>query len=223
MVESSVVFCLYAPVLSSAMLCSACIMLTSVFCLYAPVLSVLSFLPVWSCIALSSNVVFCLYAPVLSPLTAGPQQTKQCGDAASHQLRIVANICHSPLHRFQHFASISQTLDLAHGIQIQYIWRLQRTKIGRHFFPQGQKIKRLDQGLMGNLLKPSSDKRAAGPLAGCLALSHTFPPISYRLPCSSAFPPTGEKFENHQTAKWSKWPTICPAKLIWVVYLSRNV
>ena len=56
-----------------------------------------------------------------------------------------------------------------------------------------------------------------------LALSHTFPSISYRLPCSSAFPPTGEKFENHQTAKWSKWPTICPAKLIWVVYLSRNV
>ena len=188
MVESSVVFCLYAPVLSSAMLCSACIMLSSVFCLYAPILSVLPFLPVWSCIALSSNVVFCLYAPVLSPLTAGPQQTKQCGDAASHQLRIVANICHSPLHRFQHFASISQTLDLAHGIQIQYIWRLQRTKIGRHFCPQGQKIKRLDQGLMGNLLKPSADKRAAGPLAawhylthsprsviGCLAARHSRP------------------------------------------------
>ena len=89
-------------------------------------------------------------------------------------------------------------------------------------FSSRPKDKATRSGVDGEFAKTLCRQKSSWAFSS-LALSHTFSPISYRLPCSSAFPPTGEKFENHQTAKWSKWPTICPAKLIWVVYLSRNV
>ena len=162
------------------------------------------------------------------------------GDA-SHQLRPEGWPIFASTDRFQHLTSNFQTGEVCNMIfeekttytDCSYWFQVcmhvhnngSRGRYDAHFsqlphFPSVFRAKRIKE----EFAKTFPDKRAAGPLAGW-ALSHTFcrSVIGLRALPPWHSPTTGEKFENHQTAKWSKWPTICPVELIWVVYLSRNV
>ena len=180
------------------------------------------------------SVLFCLYARVLSPLTC--RQSNAGGRLAPTPARRMANICQHrsfpTLDNFQTgevcnmiFEEKTTYTDFSYWFQVCMHVHNNGSR-GRYdfsqlpLFPSVFRAKRLKE----EFAKTFPDKRAAGPLAGW-ALSHTFcrSVIGLRALPPWHSPTTGEKFENHQTAKWSKWPTICPAELIWVVYLSRNV
>ena len=89
---------------------------------------------------------------------------------------IFANICHSPSLSIN-FWNTCAWYSRPNSINMHF------HKMWRHFcsadLSSRQKIKWIDQGLMGNLLKSWPDKRAGGPLAGSGIISHILP-ISYR-------------------------------------------